>query len=113
MHFKTTVPATVQFLASPAEIRRAIVRGFAAAKAVDLAVAFVGEDWWSLLGSLSVPVRMVCWLSSTNTNPYAVEQMLERPGFEVRQLDRMNAKVYLTQGDPSSVVIGSANISGA
>lgn len=113
MHFKTAVPATVQFLASPAEIRRAIVRGFAAANAVDLAVAFVGEDWWSLLGSLSVPVRVVCWLSSTNTNPYAVEQMLARPGFEVRQLDRMHAKVYLAHGDPSSVVIGSANISGA
>jgi len=100
------------FLSSPAEIRAALVRTISIAKAIDVAVAFVGEDWWNILGTTSAPVRLVCWLSSTNTNPFAVEQMLMH-GFSVRQLDRMHAKVYLARGKMPSAIIGSANISGA
>lgn len=100
------------FLSSPAEIRAALVRAISIANALDVAVAFVGEDWWNILGTTSAPVRLVCWLSSTNTNPFAVEQMLMR-GFSVRQLDRMHAKVYLARGKTPTAIIGSANISGA
>lgn len=48
------------FLSSPAEIRAALVRGIANANELDVAVAFVGEDWWNILGTTSVPVRLVC-----------------------------------------------------
>lgn len=110
---RSLLPAMeTSFLGSPAEIRAALVRAFANANEVDAAVAFVGEDWWNILGTTLAPVRLVCWLSSTNTNPYAVEQMLAY-GFSVRQLDRMHAKVYLTRGKTPSAIIGSANISGA
>ena len=52
---------------------------------------------------------MICWLSSTNTNPYAVEEMRNQAGFAVRQIDWMHAKVYLAPG--AAAVVGSANLS--
>lgn len=106
------VPST-QFLASPAAIRQSIVRSISTATALDLAVAFVGEDWWTILESPRVPIRLVCWLTSTNTNPYAVEQLLSRQGVSVRHLHRMHAKVYIAHSDAPTAIVGSANISGA
>jgi hypothetical protein len=75
-------------------------------------VAFVGHDWEDILGEFGSRIRLICWLSSTNTNPHAVGQMLER-GLDVRQIDAMHAKVYLMSGTTPAAIVGSANLSGA
>lgn len=99
-----------RFLKDPAEIRKA-VRELQGGKRLDLAVAFVGADWWELLGDHRDNLRVICWLSSTNTNPNAVEDMIKRPNTEVRQRDSMHCKVYIS---PSvGAVVGSANLSKA
>lgn len=105
-----TVPAT-RFLGSPAKIRSALNRIAKGASQLDLAVAFVGSDWNSIIGTVAEPVRLVCWLSSTNTNPYAVRQMMQRKNVEVRRIDRMHAKVYFAHGEIPAAIIGSANLS--
>ncbi len=81
-----------EFLANPRAIRQALREALAEAGSLDMAVAFVGKDWQDILGGFRGRVRLVCWLSSTNTNPYAVEDMLARRSFSVRQLDAMHAK---------------------
>lgn len=98
------------FLPEPAAIRRALQDAIAKASKLDLAVAFVGRDWQEILGAVDVPIRVVCWLSSTNTNPFAVRQMKDKPQVRVRQMDRMHAKVYLARGADVAIV-GSANLS--
>lgn len=90
-----------------------MVRGLDATESLDAAVAFIGTDWANILGTFSRPVRLVCWLSSTNTNPYAVEQMMQRENIHVTHLPEMHAKVYLLRGDRSSCIVGSANLTGA
>jgi PLD-like domain len=99
-----------EFLNSPSSIRVALAAALADASRLDAAVAFVGRDWEDILGSFNGRVRLVCWLSSTNTNPHAVAQMIERR-FTVRQLDDMHAKVYVTSGRSAAAIIGSANLS--
>jgi hypothetical protein len=76
---------------------------------MDLAVAFVGQDWRDAIADFSGRLRVVCWLSSTNTNPYAVRQMMRDDRVEVRQRDAMHAKVYV--GRTVGAVVGSANLS--
>jgi hypothetical protein len=65
-----------------------------------------------LLGDHRRKLRVICWLSSTNTNPYAIEDMMKRhPNTELRQRDSMHCKVYVS---PSiGAVVGSANLSKA
>jgi len=75
-----------------------------------MAVAFVGRDWQEILGEFDGPIRLVCWLDSTNTNPIAVDQ-LRVHGADVRQLTKMHAKVYVARGDQSVAIVGSANLS--
>ena len=99
------------FLPSPRSIRRALRTELAAAAGLDMAVAFVGKDWSDILGDLRGPTRLVCWLSSTNTNPYAIEAMMGRKSFRVRQVDAMHAKVYLPRTKAGVAVVGSANLS--
>ena len=103
----------MKFLSDPESIRKCLVRGLDATASLDAAVAFIGTDWGDILGTYSKPVRLVCWLSSTNTNPYAVEQMLQRENICVTHLPAMHAKVYLLKGDRSSCIVGSANLSRA
>ena len=100
------------FLSSPANIRQCLADALDIAGRLDAAVAFVGRDWADILGTFSSSIRLVCWLSSTNTNPYAIEQMMRR-GIEVRQLSSMHAKVYIFGGASPSCIVGSANLSGA
>ena len=78
-----------------------------------MAVAFIGTDWADILGTFSKPFRLVCWLSSTNTNPYAVAQMMQRENICVTHLPTMHAKVYILRGDRSGCIVGSANLTGA
>jgi hypothetical protein len=75
---------------------------------MDLAVAFVGRDWSDALANFDGNLRVICWLSSTNTNPLAVRQLIKRRSTKVRQRDGMHAKVYLTN---MGAVVGSANLS--
>ena len=95
------------------QVRRCLVRGLDATKSLDAGVAFIGTDWADILGTFSGRVRLVCWLSSTNTNPYAVEQMMQRKNIHVTHQPAMHAKVYVLRGDRSSCIVGSANLTGA
>jgi hypothetical protein len=97
-------------LRNPAEIRKAIKRLQGGGR-LDLAVAFVGADWWELLAGHRGKLRLICWLASTNTNPYAVEDLMNRPNTEVRQRTSMHAKVYFAPG--AGAIVGSANLSKA
>ena len=99
------------FLPTPRSIRRALRTELMTATALDMAVAFVGKDWSDILGDVKGPTRLVCWLSSTNTNPYAIEAMMGRKSFRVRQVDAMHAKVYLPRTKTGVAVVGSANLS--
>lgn len=99
-----------RFLKNPAEIRTR-VKELQSSSKLDLAVAFIGADWWELLADHRGKLRVICWLSSTNTNPYAVEELMNRPNTEVRQRDWMHCKVYLSPA--VGAVVGSANLSKA
>ena len=103
----------MKYLSDPASIRQSLVRGLVEMNSLDAAVAFIGTDWANILGTFSGPVRVVCWLSSTNTNPYAVEQMMQRDNIHVCHLPAMHAKVYVLQGIRSACIVGSANLTGA
>jgi hypothetical protein len=101
---------TFKFLPNPAEIRKA-VKGLQGGLRLDLAVGFIGADWWDLLADHRGKLRVVCWLSSTNTNPYAVADLMQRKDTEVRQRHSLHSKVYLTPG--GGAIVGSANLSKA
>ncbi len=62
-----------------------------------IAVAFVGRHWRNLFADYNGRVQLICWLSSTNTNPYAVEEMRNQPGFEVRQVDIKDDDIALAK----------------
>lgn len=96
------------FLETPRDIRAQLTALLRRARSLDMAVAFVGSDWQEILRELPTRTRLVCWLSSTNTNPYAIEQMSDA-GVNVRQLDAMHAKVYVVPG--AGAIVGSANLS--
>ena len=101
------------FLSNPAKIRKCLVQQLAKAVSLDAAVAFIGSDWADIIGTFSGQIRVVCWLSSTNTNPYAVEQMMSRENICVQQLTAMHAKVYILEGEPTRCIVGSANLTSA
>ncbi|HEV2022000.1 MAG TPA: phospholipase D family protein [Terriglobales bacterium] len=99
------------FLGSPPEIRQAICALAAQSSRLDMAAAFVGADWWERLANYGGKMRVICWLTSTNTNPDAVAEMRSRSGVIVKQRNSMHAKVYLAPG--IGAVVGSANLSKA
>lgn len=101
-------PSTT-FLPNPGAIRKAIY-ALQRQKRLDLAVAFVGADWEDLLAEYRGQIRLICWLSSTNTNPYAVENLIENR-VEVKQRHSMHCKVYIAPR--FGAVVGSANLSKA
>jgi len=103
--------AVTNFLPDPPAIRAALHELSQKSGKLEIAVAFVGSDWWDLLGNFSGRVRAVCWLSSTNTNPYAVADMLGRVHVHVKQRDSMHAKIYLAPH--IGAIVGSANLSKA
>ena len=103
----------MKFLSSPGSIRKCLVNELQDAESLDAAVAFIGRDWADILGTFPGPVRIVCWLSSPNTNPFSVEQMMQRDRICVRQLSTMHAKVYILNGHTPRCIVGSANLTGA
>lgn len=102
---------TITFLKKPKEIKHALGAITENSKHLDLAVAFVGAGWPSHLSGFSGHIRLICWLSSTNTNPYSIEELVNRPNTEVRQRDSMHCKVYLSPR--RSAIVGSANLTSA
>lgn len=98
------------FLRNPSEIRNHL-RKLQSANRLDLAVAFVGVDWDELLMDFRGSLRLICWLSSTNTNPRAIKAILRRPNTEVRQRHWMHCKVYIAP--QKAAIVGSANLSRA
>ncbi len=103
------LPKTTKFLKNPSEIRKAFT-DFQGNQKLDLAVAFVGADWKELLVKQRGKLRLICWLSSTNTNPYAVRELKNRNNVKIRQRDSMHCKVYLSS-QALKAIIGSANLS--
>ncbi len=61
-----------RFLATPAEIRAAVGMLARQAPRMDLVVAFVGQDWRDAIAGFQGRLRVICWFTSTNTNPTAV-----------------------------------------
>ena len=100
----------MKFLSNPAKIRQHLVRALDSSESLDASVAFVGRDWADIIGTFSGPVRLICWLSSTNTNPHAIEQMMARENICVQHLPAMHAKVYLLGSQPTRCIVGSANL---
>lgn len=101
---------SIKFLKDPSEIRKAVY-SLQSDNELRLAVAFVGAEWQQLLSDHQGPLRIICWLSSTNTDPYAVANLMQRPNTNVRQRDSMHCKVYLAP--KVGAVVGSANLSQA
>lgn len=94
-------------LLSGEKLREAIVRVSGGGN-VSCAVAFWGRGASNLIGPLQHrTVRLVCNLSTGGTNPDAIKELIDL-GAEVRQIDRLHAKVYI--GDRRAVVT-SANAS--
>ena len=98
------------FLKDPPSIRKVIYE-LLSGKQLDMAVAFVGADWEDMLGDYKGKVRVICWLSSTNTNPYAVRALRKRDQTTVKQRNSMHCKVYFAPG--IGAVVGSANLTKA
>jgi hypothetical protein len=103
------MPKLGGFLEDPRSIRKAVEWLAREADRLDLAVAFVGQDWRHAIAGFRGHLRVICWLTSTNTNPRAVREMMNRPRTAVRQRDAMHAKVYYAPG--VGAVVGSANLS--
>jgi len=101
-------PST-EFLPNPAKIRQAIHGLATKAKSLDLAVAFIGAEWQSLLTNYRGPIRAICWLTHPATNPDGVKSLMNRKGTFVKQRNGLHTKVYLAPG--VGAVVGSANLS--
>jgi hypothetical protein len=100
----------MNFLSNTTAIRSAVHSLFRG-KQIDMAVAFIRADWEEILSDYEGQLRVICWLSSTNTDPYAVESLIRRPRTTVKQRHAMHCKVYFA---PSiGGVVGSANRSKA
>lgn len=102
----------VHFLKNPSEIRKAVLSLQGGGRVLKMAVAFVGRDWQQMLSRHDGAIKLICWLSSTNTHPYAVEQLInESPRTEVRQRKLLHSKVYVVPN--SGAIVGSANLTTA
>jgi HKD family nuclease len=99
------------FLGTTKEFRASLLSKLSSVKALDIAVAFITSEWLELLGDVKRPCRIVTWLTSTNTDPYAIDQMARRGNFHIRHRPGMHAKVYVLRGPHPSAIVGSANLS--
>lgn len=99
------------FLGSPEEIRRLLLGGMSGRQQLKMAVAFVTSEWMRVLADFRGSGRLICWLTSGATDPAAVKMLMRRPGFRVKHLHAMHAKVYLSGGPKEFAIVGSANLS--
>ena len=82
----------MNFLPNTAAIRRAVHILFRSNR-IDMAVAFIRADWEEILAGYGGKLRVICWLSSTNTDPYAVKSLINPSGYH-----RETAPRYALQG---------------
>lgn len=76
---------------------------------LDLAVAFWGEGATAQLGLRDGrKARILLDLTAGATNPKVVKELQEMKGVQVKQRDRLHAKLYLGENE---MVVGSANAS--
>lgn len=76
---------------------------------IDIAVAFWGDGAVEMLGlSSKRKFRILLDLATGGTNPYEVRKLLSIAPDSVKCLDRLHAKVYVTDKE---LVVGSANAS--
>ena len=76
---------------------------------LDLAVAFWGNGAEKIFSSWrGNRLRIICNLRSGGTNPHVIRRLQDIPGIQIRNYDRLHAKVMV--GD-SAALIGSANFS--
>ncbi len=106
---KTLKAANTEFLANPAEIRKAIHGLASQAKSLDLAVAFIGPEWQRLLANYPGAIRAISWLTHPATDPDAVKSLISRQKTFVKQRNGLHAKVYFASG--VGAVVGSADLS--
>jgi hypothetical protein len=71
------------------------------------AVAFWGKGSEKSFGENAEKVRIVCNLKAGGTNPLPLKALIDDPRFEIRQCDRLHAKVYI--GDETAVVTSANN----
>lgn len=97
--------SSATFLTEP-ELRQRIVDLLRVGKRADMAVAFWGRTALEMLqpkrGS-----RVICDLLSGACDPDEIKRLMEH-GVEVKWLNRLHAKMYLTK---SELIVGSANAS--
>ncbi|MFZ3184307.1 MAG: phospholipase D family protein, partial [Pseudomonas sp.] len=76
--------------------------------AVDIAVAFWGRGAEPLIPQKGKKLRILCNLGMGGTNPEVISTLRTYPSVEIKNLDRLHAKVMI--GDQQAI-IGSANCS--
>jgi hypothetical protein len=72
------------------------------------AVAFWGHDSELLLRNRGGKTKVICNLISGATNPKTIELLLEMENVEIRQHDKLHAKILVVG---KSAIVGSANFS--
>ncbi len=78
-------------------------------KKLRIAVAFIGDGASQLIGSQAVSVKIICNLNMGGTNPYEVQNLIDRFGQDsVRHIDNFHAKLYCGE---QYAIVGSANMS--
>lgn len=102
---------TTRFLGTTSEIRAHLIQHMRRLHRMDIAVAFISSEWLAVFDGFEGRCKVVCWLNTTNTNPYAVDAMRSDGRFEIRHVTGMHAKVYLSRLEPRFVLVGSANLS--
>ena len=94
---------------SSSEYRNQIEELVQQAQEVKVAVAFWGRDSEVIFTShADKPIRIICNLQSGGTNPQSIRTLKTRPNIEVRQLEKLHAKVVFSE---KSAIVGSANLS--
>jgi hypothetical protein len=91
------------------EYRNQIEELVCEAQEVKVAVAFWGKDSEIIFTSHpKKPIRIICNLQSGGTNPEPIRKLKASPNIEIRQLEKLHAKVVFSE---NSAIVGSANLS--
>ncbi|MBE8233309.1 MAG: hypothetical protein HAW67_06190 [Endozoicomonadaceae bacterium] len=100
----------MKFIGSNKEIRKYIERNTiyqSGNKPILIAVAYWGQGIESVIDD-SRKYQIICNLSDGGTNPKVIEALIEKNNIEIKQLERLHAKAFITE---KSAIVGSANFS--
>jgi hypothetical protein len=75
---------------------------------VDVSVAFVGVGADTWFRGKKTTYRVIVNLASGATNPSEIEKIVKRKNCEIKQLDHLHAKVFISR---TLTIVGSANLS--